>query len=266
MEDGRPFRVGDRIEWIGPSVVPPPHFPRHGERGWLVMIDPMDDIVVWDEAGTDTGAYTQMPYVRRVGDRNEPDPDKWLPGDPFGPGKDDETKPRLTVDRAQPSDAAAAEALLDAAAIWQQSRGIRMWTPGWFGDEVRETIANGDLYVARRGGVTVGCFLLEPGCPEWMAPWLIQRGREPGQGAHLGRLTVAREATGRRLGIALLNVASTLAAQQGLAYVRLDCPAENARLRRYYVDAGFSYLGDIGTQGPAGERWVSSVFERATGP
>jgi hypothetical protein len=87
MED-RPFRVGDRIEWIGPSIGPPPYFPRHGERGWLVMIDPMDDIVVWDYCGNDTGDFTTMPYVRRVGDRNEPDPEKWLPGDPYGPASD----------------------------------------------------------------------------------------------------------------------------------------------------------------------------------
>lgn len=88
MED-RPFRVGDRIEWIGPSIGPPPHFPRHCERGWLVMIHPMDDIVVWDYCGDDSGDFTTSPYVRRVGDRNEPGPEKWLPGDPFYPAEDD---------------------------------------------------------------------------------------------------------------------------------------------------------------------------------
>jgi hypothetical protein len=45
----------------------------------------MDDIVQRDEAGDDTGAFTQNPWVRRVGDRNEPDAEKWLPGDPFEP-------------------------------------------------------------------------------------------------------------------------------------------------------------------------------------
>jgi hypothetical protein len=32
----------------------------------------MDDIVQRDEAGDDTGAFTQNPWVRRVDDRNEP--------------------------------------------------------------------------------------------------------------------------------------------------------------------------------------------------
>jgi GNAT superfamily N-acetyltransferase len=171
----------------------------------------------------------------------------------------------LTVDRAQPSDGVAVEALLDAAAEWQQTRGIRQWTPGWFGDEVRETIASGDLYVARRGGVIVGCFMLDTGSHAWMTPWLIERGREPTQAARLGRLVVAREASGQGLGFELLNAASTLAAQRGLGYLRLDCPAENARLRRYYLDAGFFYFGDVETRGPNGERWISSVFERTTG-
>jgi GNAT superfamily N-acetyltransferase len=174
--------------------------------------------------------------------------------------------PELSVDRAKPSDGDAVEALLDEAAAWQQSRGFHQWTPGQFHDEVRETIATGELYVARRDGDIVGCFLLDTRSPSWMAAWLIEQCRVPTEGAHLGRLTVAREASGRGLGVELLNVASALAARWGLAYLRLDCPAENGRLRRYYLDAGFSHLGDIQTLGPNGQHWVSSVFERPTRP
>jgi ClpX C4-type zinc finger len=82
MED-RPFQVGDRIKWIGPSMGPPPYCPRHGERGWLVDVHP--DVAVWDHSGRDTVFPTS--WVRRVGDRNEPDPEKRLPGDPFGPAE-----------------------------------------------------------------------------------------------------------------------------------------------------------------------------------
>jgi hypothetical protein len=52
----------------------------------------MDDIVKWDEAGDDTGAFKQNPWVRRVDDRNEPDPEKWLPGDQFGQVEDGEQR------------------------------------------------------------------------------------------------------------------------------------------------------------------------------
>jgi hypothetical protein len=43
---------------------------------------------------------------------------------------------KLTIILAQLSDAVAVEALLDAAAHWQQSRGIRQWTPGQFGEDL----------------------------------------------------------------------------------------------------------------------------------
>jgi protein-tyrosine phosphatase len=172
---------------------------------------------------------------------------------------------KLAVTVAKTSDAIALEALLDAAAAWQQSQGIDQWRPGQFPEEIRLTIANGDLYVARLEGVIVGCFMLEGEVSPLMTRWLIERNRVPAEGAHLGRLAVARESTGRGLGVELLNVACALAAQRGFAYVCLDCPSQNARLRRYYLETGFSYCGDVSTRGPNGEHRVSSVFERQTG-
>jgi GNAT superfamily N-acetyltransferase len=170
----------------------------------------------------------------------------------------------LAVERALGSDASAVEALLDAAAEWQESRGIEQWRPGSFHEEVQETIDLGEFYVGRRDGAIVGCFLLDSESPSWMRPWLIEQGREPTEAAHLGRLAVARGPSGKGLGVDLLRVASALAAEQGFAYVRLDCPAENRRLRRYYLDAGYSHVGNVKARGPNGERWVSSVFERST--
>jgi ribosomal protein S18 acetylase RimI-like enzyme len=167
-----------------------------------------------------------------------------------------------TVDRAQPADASEVEALLDAAAAWHQSRGIGLWTPGRFGDEVRQTIATGELFVARRDGVLVGCFLLDMDESPVFSRWLEEEGRVAAPGAYLGRLAVAREAAGRGLGLELLDAACALAAALGLEYVRLECPAENHRLRRYYLDAGFAHCGDVHVRGPNGENWVASLFER----
>ena len=46
MEE-RPLRVGDRVEWTGPSQGPLGAGPLHGERGWLIMVDPADDIIMF---------------------------------------------------------------------------------------------------------------------------------------------------------------------------------------------------------------------------
>ena len=168
------------------------------------------------------------------------------------------------MERAQPSDAVSAAELLDAAARRQESIGHRQWTPGTFGDEVRRAVSCGDLYVARRRGVVIGCFILDGGSPR-LIRWLAEHGREPTDGCNVGRLAVAVAASGQGVGIELLDAARVLAARRGLAHLWLDCPAENTRLVRYYVDAGFAYCGDNDIPGPNGEPWVSSVFERSTG-
>src|SRR5687767_11718107 len=83
---------------------------------------------------------------------------------------------RLTVERAQPTDASATEALLDAAAAWLESRGIDQWKPGQFGEEIRQAIARGELFVARRDGALVGCFMLEAEEPTNVARWMTEHG------------------------------------------------------------------------------------------
>jgi|tagenome__1003787_1003787.scaffolds.fasta_scaffold20832577_1 GNAT superfamily N-acetyltransferase len=173
-----------------------------------------------------------------------------------------EERPKLIVERATSPDAAALEALLDAAAEWHQERGLRHWTPGTFTDEIADTIAHGTLHAGWLNGTLVGCFMLDEGSPR-LVQWLTEHGREPRSGLIIGRLAVAREAVGQGLGAELLNEAHALADRQGVAFVWLDCPAENERLRRYYQEAGFSYLGDDHIPGPNGEAWVSSVFEFA---
>ena len=82
MED-RPLRLGDRVEWTGPSQGSIGEGPQQGERGWVIMVDPADDIIMFDVCGHQTANFIHSPDFRRV--RNEADPDKWLPGDPFGP-------------------------------------------------------------------------------------------------------------------------------------------------------------------------------------
>jgi GNAT superfamily N-acetyltransferase len=171
---------------------------------------------------------------------------------------------RLTVERAQPADASAVEALLDAAAAWLESRGIDQWKPGRFGEEICQTIASGDLFVARRSGALVGCFLLETEEPSSVTRHLVDQRHGATPGAYLARLAVTRDAAGRGLGVELLNSACAIAAQLGRDYLRLVCVAGNDRLIRYYLEAGFSYCGDIHSRGSHGEHWVTSLFERPT--
>jgi predicted N-acetyltransferase YhbS len=171
--------------------------------------------------------------------------------------------PGPTIDLATPSDAEAIVELLDTAAGWQKSKGIDLWEPGSFDEDVRETIAAGDLHVARLDGAVVGCFMLDEGSSR-LTRWLTENGREPTPGV-VGRLAVAREVAGRGLGLELLAEADRLAAARGVEFLRLECPSDNEGLRRYYLDTGFTHCGDNDRPGPNGEPRVSSIFERPTG-
>jgi len=171
--------------------------------------------------------------------------------------------PGLRIDLATPSDAEAIVELLDTAARWQKSQGIDLWEPGSFDEDVRGTIAAGDLHVARLDGAVVGCFMLDEGSSR-LTRWLTENGRELTPGV-VGRLAVAREIAGQGLGLELLAEADRLAAARGIDFLRLECPFDNEELRRYYLEAGFTYCGDNDRPGPNGEPWVSSIFERPTG-
>jgi hypothetical protein len=59
-----PFRRGDRVEWVGPTDNDEMG-PRHGERGWVVDVHPMDDVIAWDYSGTLSGTF-RPPWVQRV--------------------------------------------------------------------------------------------------------------------------------------------------------------------------------------------------------
>jgi GNAT superfamily N-acetyltransferase len=168
----------------------------------------------------------------------------------------------LLVTKAGPADAAVVEAILDDAAAWQIERNLDMWTPGQFGAEIAEAIADTTLYVARRDDAVVGCFILDR-CGRRLEGWLIEHGRPPSRGRNIGRLAVAREAVGQGLGVELLGVARELARDGGFAMVWLECPAKDARLRRYHEEAGFEHIGDNDIPGPHGELWISSVYERS---
>jgi RimJ/RimL family protein N-acetyltransferase len=75
-------------------------------------------------------------------------------------------------------------------------------------------------------------------------------------------LAVRREPLGRGSRLELLRWAVRAAADEGLTAVRLDCLAENDRLRRYYQQAGFRHIGDV-EQGDGARCWRSSLFEIA---
>lgn len=61
MSDQREFHIGDRIEWVGEDPAPRKGRPRPREHGTIVFLNPQDDIIDWDEAGTIAMSLHEMP-------------------------------------------------------------------------------------------------------------------------------------------------------------------------------------------------------------
>ncbi|MET9660968.1 GNAT family N-acetyltransferase [Streptomyces sp. NPDC006510] len=144
----------------------------------------------------------------------------------------------LSFRRAEPRDLSALVRLRDDAARWMNDRGITgQWQPGELGeDHFRRITEDGEVWIAEADGRAVGAWEL----------WWEDRdawGSRPPAAGYVHRLMVdhagAPPGTGRRL----LRAAENRVAETGRSVVRLDCLAGNARLRTYYLDAGYQVVG-----------------------
>ncbi len=163
-------------------------------------------------------------------------------------------KGELEVRRAGRGEVDEIVDVLSEAARWLLARGIRQWPDPFPRERVAALVERGDFYVASLGGETVGTLALM-----WTDPafW----GERPADAGYVHALAVRRGWAGRGLGGRLLDWAGERVAASGREYLRLDCRAENARLRRYYERLGFKPRGEVTV-----DDFTSALFERRCGP
>jgi len=132
------------------------------------------------------------------------------------------------------------DVLLESAR-WLASRGINQWPVAGFPRKlIAGQIAQGEVYVARRGARGVGTFTLQ-----WSDEQFWPGAKKDAGFIH--RIAVRREARG--LGIELLKFAERVTSATGRKILRLDCFAGNAALCSYYERAGFVRRADIEIDG-----------------
>jgi ribosomal protein S18 acetylase RimI-like enzyme len=151
---------------------------------------------------------------------------------------------RVAVVRAERHELPLAIDVLEEAAAWVDTLGHATWERGSFrsarryGNHVlREALDRGDLYLARLDDRVVATVTLQ-----WSDPLFWPDAAEDAGYVH--RLAVRRDAAGLGIGGQVLGWAERRAGAEGRRYLRLDCPSDNARLRRYYESAGFLHRGD----------------------
>lgn len=86
----------------------------------------------------------------------------------------------------------------------------------------------------------------------------------PPDAGYVHRLMVDRTAAPRGLGRAMLDRAERRIAEEGRPYARLDCVADNPRLRGYYEGAGYTVVGEQPhKQGGKGSPYAVTLLEKA---
>ncbi len=158
----------------------------------------------------------------------------------------------LRIAPAQEKDLDTVLGILDEAAEWLASKGI----PGWWraGSFSREAFLDqirlGEVYIARLGREAVGTITLQ-----WTDRVFWKEA--PPDAGYAHKLAVRRAYAGRGLGLAMLEWAGRRASVARKKFLRLDCMADNQRIRVYYEKAGFTHRGDI-----QHSRWKASLYEK----
>nr|WP_042194300.1 GNAT family N-acetyltransferase [Kibdelosporangium sp. MJ126-NF4]CEL21230.1 Sortase and related acyltransferases [Kibdelosporangium sp. MJ126-NF4]CTQ96203.1 Sortase and related acyltransferases [Kibdelosporangium sp. MJ126-NF4] len=131
-------------------------------------------------------------------------------------------------------------ALFDEAVSWMVSRGnTRQWgTQPWSGDpartqRVKGILDEGALWVAELDGKPVGVLVVS-GKPDEHIPPVD----EPE--VYVRLLLTSRRHAGKKVGVRLLDKAVSVAREQGVSLVRVDCyRGEDGELVGYYERNGF---------------------------
>ena len=154
----------------------------------------------------------------------------------------------LNFIRAQPAQLELYLDFLEEIAAWLHARGIAQWRPGDFRratDYYRQAVAGGEVWLAYAETELVGTLRILPADP------IVWPEVKVDDAVYVNTLAVRRDWAHAGVGTALLAWANTVAHRMGRTYVRLDCMADNAFLRRYYAQAGFAARGEIDADYPA---------------
>jgi ribosomal protein S18 acetylase RimI-like enzyme len=153
----------------------------------------------------------------------------------------------VAVTPAQPDEVPLVIAILDEAAAWLQSRGIRQWPsppPPRIWTVMTQAVAQRHVYVARtqRDGDPIGTLRLT-----WTEPALWPH--DPDGAGYVHHLAIRNHVRGYGVGALLLEWAKHHIRGAQKRYIRLDCWGENPALCQYYEQLGFTYCGQV-QQGP----------------
>ena len=152
---------------------------------------------------------------------------------------------------AQATDLPTVLDILSEAAAWLQEKGIDQWPspPNEFWQRrVAAAVERGEIFTV---GIVKNRFAIvriTSSNRHWP---------DDGLALYVGMLALRSDMHGQGLGVYILTWASLKALREGKRFLRLDCLASNARLRRYYEEQDFVYRGQL-----TSDEYVGALYER----
>lgn len=160
----------------------------------------------------------------------------------------------LAIIPAQAKELPLVMEIIDEAAQWLLSKGIRQWEsppPPEVWGQLREFISQGLVYVVRDGasGETFATFRVE-----WKGGERWDYDEQPA--GYLYTLALRPQHIGRGYGVEIIGWLKEFFLQHNRRFFRLDCIASNDQLRHWYASLGFRYQRTV-QKGP----YVLALYE-----
>jgi GNAT superfamily N-acetyltransferase len=150
---------------------------------------------------------------------------------------------QLYIERADLGELNLFMEILDQAADWLVSKGIHQWIspiPKKTWEIVTRGIDRGNVFLLKSENhdQALGTLHLE-----WVNS--LYWPRDPTGAGYVYNLAIRPDNMGLGIGRAILKWARNYVRSQGIAYLRVDCSAQNEKLRYYYENVGFHYRGQV---------------------
>jgi ribosomal protein S18 acetylase RimI-like enzyme len=139
----------------------------------------------------------------------------------------------LHVVLAREEDANLVLEILNEATQYKNKHNDKSWgVEPWQTREILDSIEAGNRYLVFAGKDVVGCFVLD-----WTDKLWVD---DSPNAAYVHQLAVKSNFHGLNIGSKMLDIATSLAKQNGKSLLRLDCNYDNKKLCNYYKKANFT--------------------------
>lgn len=125
--------------------------------------------------------------------------------------------------------------LLNSVTLYLHKKGINQWVYPWNPDEIKDDMENSRIYLLMADDTLAGTFSIKD--TDNIDVSLI----EP-ENKYLYRIAILPEYQGKKLGLDIIKFSLDYARRAG-KFLYLDCWAGNQKLRSFYSNAGFNFIG-----------------------